>query len=177
VAAHAQGGGFYAEGGKTWLSGSTLGGDATTGPSGKANSLGGTFGGFYDVTHLGPIGVGGDVRYSFSHDGSGARYGNELNYGALNARFSGVFFQKFPIHPYVQGGVIEASTNYAYYTAMHGGLGYDYGVGADVDFAPHFAVRVEYSGGGVNSLKSTQNGNASLTFNQVQGGIVLWFGR
>lgn len=176
VAARAQGGGVYVEGHRTWISGSTLGGDSLSGPSGNATGIGATFGTFYDFYHLGPINLGGDARFSFSRQLGESRYGNGLNYGGANVRLSGVL-PKFPVRPYVQGGVIEVGTNYAYHSSMRGGLGAGYGVGADVDFAPHVAVRVEYSGGHMGDLKAATGGTASLNFNQIQGGLVIWFGR
>jgi hypothetical protein len=168
-------GGVYAEGHRTWVSGKTVGGDSASGPSGKATALGGTFGAFYDFLQIGPVALGADVRYSFAHDGSPSIYGNELNYGAANLRFSG----KIPawrVRPYVQAGVLRGSTNYAQYTSIRGGFGYDYQVGTDVGIAPHLDARVEYSGGQVGDLSSSI-GTTSVNFHQIAGGFVIWFGR
>ncbi|MEO6924674.1 MAG: outer membrane beta-barrel protein [Acidobacteriaceae bacterium] len=175
VVAQAQGG-VYAEGQRTSITGKTVGGNSQAGPSGSSTGIGATFGGFYDFYHLGPIGVGADARFAFSHDGSDSLYGNELNYGGANVRFSGVL-PRFPVRPYVQAGVIQASTNYAFHNAMRGGLGYGYQAGADVDFAPHVAVRVEYAGGHLNSLRSRSATGDSLSFTSIQAGLVMWFGR
>ena len=174
AAAHAQGG-FYGEGNATWISGNTVGGDSPAGPSGKATGIGGTFGTYYDFLHLGPLGLGGDLRFSFAHDGAISLYGNELNYGDAGLRISGKV-PVWPVRPYAEAGVLRASTNYAYHTAMHGGLGYGYQVGADIDVAPHLDLRVEYAGGYAGGMGSNI-GTTSLTFNQIQGGFVIWFGR
>jgi hypothetical protein len=173
-AAQAQGG-IYGEGNGTWISGATVGGDSPAGPSGKSTGIGGTFGVFYDFRHFGPVALGGDLRYSFSHDGSNSLYGNELNYGNLGLRVS-TKLPRLPLRPYAQAGVLRASTNYADYVAMHGGLGYGYQAGVDVSVVPHIDARVEYAGGYVGGLGS-RLGTSSLTFNAVSGGIVIWFGR
>jgi hypothetical protein len=174
--AHAQGG-FYAEGTYTWISGNTVGGDSASGPTGKATGIGGSFGTFYDFLHLGPLALGADLRYSFSHDGSPSLFGNELNYGDAGVRISGKV-PKAPVRPFAQAGVLRSSTNYAYHTAMHGGLGYGYQFGADVDVVPHIDLRVEYAGGysgGMGTGVGTTT--TSLTFNQIQAGFVIWYGR
>ena len=172
VAAHAQLG-VYGEGGETWVSGKALGGDSPSGPSGHANSLGGTFGAFYDFLRVGPLRLGGDLRYSFAYDGAPALYGDALTYGDAGLRLSGKI-PAVPVRPYAQAGILRARTNYAAYSAMHGGLGYGYQAGADVDMLPHLDARVEYSGGYSGGMGSN-TGTTSLTFKQVQGGLVFWF--
>ena len=172
VAAHAQVG-VYGEGNETWVSGKTVGGDSPSGPSGHANSVGGTFGAFYDFLHVGPLRLGADVRYSFAYDSAPSFYGNALTYGDTGLRLSGKI-PVLPVRPYAQAGILRARTNYADYTAMHGGLGYGYQAGADIAMLPHVDARVEYSGGYSGGMGSNI-GTTSLTFKQVQGGLVVWF--
>ena len=172
VAGHAQLG-VYGEGNETWVSGKALGGDSPSGPSGHANAIGGTFGAFYDFLHLGPLALGADGRYSFAYDGAPALYGNALTYWSAGPRISAKI-PALPLRPYAQAGILRARTNYAAYSEMHGGLGYSYQVGVDVDMLPHLGARVEYSGGYSGGMGSN-TGITSLTFNQVQGGLVFWF--
>jgi len=173
--AHAQqNGGFYGMGHYDWISGKTVQGYNVNGGNGTANNIGGTFGVFYDFLKLGPINLGGDIRYSFSHSGTPSAYGNALTYGDLGVRVSG-HIPAIRLRPYVQAGVLEGSTNYAEYNSMHGGFGYGYQVGGDIPVFPHFDARIEYAGGNVGNLRSNI-GTTNINFNQISGGFVIWFG-
>ena len=152
--------------------------------------LGGTFGGYYDFFHLGPVRLGVDARGVLST----AKRGAQANANGTGARlYSGlgglraVFHTRWvPIHPYVQGSAGIARSDYGLNNyvktgntitlqsgqiTLHNNFQYmGYG-GVDITLLPVMDFRlVEFGYGGINPF-----GNQSHNYpvKSISTGIVF----
>lgn len=139
-------------------------------PRNSVNLIGGTGGVYYDFMNLGPVRLGADLRGTInttkqgayqSYNGGGAKLDSGL--GGIRAVFHTPIA---PIHPYIQGSVGIARTNYGLLyneegvtnngivgnsLILHNNFQYEGFAGVDITVMPFLDIRlVELGYGGIN---------------------------
>lgn len=120
--------------------------------SGGFNAYGGTFGVYDDVVRLGPVKLGGDLRYfqNTSSNNNPTVGGNKLRGGMIGPRLA-VNIPLLPIKPYLQAEIGDVATNYGILANMPNSFAYQIQGGLDFTIFPHLDLRGEYGGGQIHS--------------------------
>lgn len=134
------------------------------------SAYGGTFGLYDDFLRLGPLKLGGDVRYMQQTSSNGNAYGNKLRGGMAGLRLA-LKIPLFPLKPYVQAEIGDVATNYGTQANEPNSFAYEVEGGLDYTLLPHLDARFEYGGGQINGYGNGQK----QTLQQVGLGLVVRF--
>ncbi|MGI4828709.1 MAG: outer membrane beta-barrel protein [Janthinobacterium lividum] len=113
------------------------------------SAYGGTFGLYNDFLRLGPLNLGGDVRYLQQTSSNDNSYGNKLRGGLVGLRLA-LKLPVVPFKPYVQAEVGDVATNYGTQPNETNSFAYQVQGGLDYTIFPHLDLRGEYGGGQIN---------------------------
>ena len=168
-AAHAQIA-VYGMGSGGFLGSATAAQGSLVAQDGGFSAYGGTFGVYDDFARLGPLKLGGDVRYLQQTSSNGNSYGNKLRGGLVGLRLA-LKLPVIPFKPYVQAEIGDVATNYGTQPNKSNSFAYQVQGGLDYTIFPHLDLRAEYGGGQINGYGTSEK----QTLQQVGVGLVVRF--
>ena len=127
-------------------SGGFLGGGQS---SNGFSAFGGTFGLYDNFVRLGPLKLGGDLRYFQDTSSNNSSYDNKLRGGMAGPRLV-LSLPLIPFKPYLQGEIGDVATNYGVQSGLNNSFAYQVQGGLDFTIFPHLDLRAEYGGGQIN---------------------------
>lgn len=139
--------------------------------NGGFSAFGGTFGLYDDFLRLGPLKLGGDVRYFQQTSSNSGPYGNKLRGATAGARLA-LKLPLFPLKPYVQAEIGDIATNYGTQPNMPNSFTYQIQGGLDYTILPHLDLRAEYGGG---QIKAYAGNGLDQSVQQAGLGLVVRF--
>ncbi len=121
--------------------------------SGGFSSFGYTVGLYDDLVRLGPLKLGGDVRYLQGTSSGSNNHQNKVRGGLLGPRLS-LALPLVPFKPYLQAEVGDVATNYGTLSNLPNSFAYQIQGGLDFTVFPHLDLRAEYAGGQIRDYGS-----------------------
>lgn len=117
--------------------------------SGSFSAYGGTFGLYDNFVRLGPLKLGGDLRYFQDTSSNNSSYDNKLRGGLAGPRLV-LSLPLIPFKPYLQAEIGDVATNYGVQSGLNNSFAYQIQGGLDFTIFPHLDLRAEYGGGQID---------------------------